>query len=182
MMKFGAISAAVMAALGFGARATILQNTQHKDFYQTAMKEEQRIINSRKVMKLLNGKRSPEHYSVAKSLLHSGARYVSMYIGDKIGGPMGAVLGDMVGRHITRAVDRRHGKTIFETPAVRQAIESIRKEHPEYYTTLIQELEKHGVNVVGKGGLLHKAISDKKGKSQSRGKSQKARPSPKRKR
>lgn len=141
-------------ALGFGARMTIASNTQHKDFYNSAMKEEQQIINAQKIMKRLNGKKSPEHYSVSKSLLHSGGRYVALYIGDKIGGPMGAVLGDMVGRYIVGTVDRAKGKTIFETPQVRKAIEEIKKDHPEYYGLLIKELEKHGVNVVGKGGLL----------------------------
>ncbi len=164
---------AAKKALGFGAKSTISANTQHKDFYNSALKEEQRIINGQKIMKRLNGKKSPEHYSVSKSLLHAGGRYVAMYIGDKIGGPMGAILGDMIGRHIVGAVDKAKGKTIFETPAVQKAIEEVRKDHPEYYTKLVELLKKEGINIavkkelhrrMHKEGFVKKSIESKKRK------------------
>lgn len=129
-------------ALGFGARSTVAQNTQHKDFYNTAMKEEQRIINGQKIMRRLNGKKSPGHYSVMKSLLHSGGRYAALYLGDKIGGPLGAIVGDMFGRHILNAVDKKLGKTIFETPEIKKAVAHLQKDHPRYYEELKELLKK----------------------------------------
>lgn len=160
-------------ALYHGAKNTISKNTKHQEFYHTALKEEQRIINGQKIMKRLNGKKSPEHKSFAKGLLHAGGRTVALYIGDKIGGPIGAVLGDLVGRHIIGAVDKRKGKTIFETPAVKRAIAEIKKDHPEYYKLLVAELKKAGIQIevakelysrmykVHKEGFVKKSIKNK---------------------
>lgn len=134
-------------ALGFGARQAITDNTQHKDFYNAAMREEQRLIGFQKVAKRLNEKKAPEHFSLAKNMKKFGAEYVSTWIGAKIGGPIGAVLGDIVGQHIIGAIDKKHGKNIFETPQVQRAIFEIKKEHPEVFTRLVEELQKEGIKM-----------------------------------
>lgn len=135
-------------ALGFGARGAIMQNTKHKDFYTSAMKEEQRLINFKKITKKMNGKRAPATaMGFWRSAKHLGAKYVSTYIGAKIGGPIGAILGDMVGEHLIGKIDKKYGKNIFESPQVQKAIKDIKSDHPEYYSKLVDELKKHGVEI-----------------------------------
>jgi hypothetical protein len=133
---------AAYKSLSQGARKTIEKNTQHKDFYNHTMKQEQKLINGQKVLKLLDKKKAPKHKSFMKDLAKAGGGYLGLYIGDKIGGPLGAVLGDMIGNHIVRASEKRHGRTIFETKGMKAAMEEVKKTHPAVYARLEAELKK----------------------------------------
>lgn len=138
---------AAKKALGFSARATITDNTQHKEFYNTAMKEEQGLINFGKMVKKMNGKKAPETASMGKGLLKMGGEYVSTYIGARIGGPIGAVLGDIIGNRIRGKIDKKFGSNIFEAPQVQKAILEIEQENPEVYDRLVHELELEGITM-----------------------------------
>lgn len=134
-------------ALSFGARRTIEEHTQHKELYNRTMKIERDLINFKGIAKhRLNGRRAAKNEGVLKQLLHSGGRYAALYIGDKIGGPMGAILGSMMGDYITKSIDKRYGKTIFETPAMRTAIHELKDHAPLAYQRLLEELRKAGIS------------------------------------
>ncbi len=134
-------------ALGYGARQTITDHTDHKDFYNASMKEEQNIINGRNVMKRLNGKKAPRNEGVLKELMHAGGKYAALYIGDKIGGPMGAILGMMAGRKIEKMVDKRFGSNTFETPAMKKALFILKQGSPDMYKVLVNKLKQEDVSV-----------------------------------
>ena len=116
-----------------------------KDLYNRANKKMERMINARKVMEKLDKKKGTKNKSLLKGLIHAGGRYAALYIGDKIGGPLGAILGSMAGDYITRAVDKKFGKTVFETPAMKKGLEILQKTKPQAYKVLQNELKKAGV-------------------------------------
>lgn len=147
-------------ALSTGARQTIEEHTKNPDLYNRVMKEEQDIINGRAVMKRLNGKKAPKNESVIKDVLHSSGKYAALYIGDKIGGPIGAILGSMVGEHIIRKVDKKFGKTIFETPSMHAALDVLNDTEPKIYKFLISRLKQEGIVVPNKE--ITDSESDKK--------------------
>lgn len=132
-------------ALAKGFRDTIEKGTKHKDLYNRVMKEEQKIFAAKKVMKHRNGKKSLEHKGLYRGILKSYGKYVGTYLGDKIGGPLGAVIGTMVGDHLTKAVDKRFGKTYFESKEGKKLIELASKKSPTIAKTLKKELHKYGV-------------------------------------
>ena len=134
-------------SLSRAARRTVEKNLEPhmKDLYNRANKKMQRMINARNVMEKLDKKKGTKNKSMLKGLIHAGGRYAALYIGDKIGGPLGAILGSMAGDYITRAVDKKFGKTLFETPAMRKGLEILQKSHPKAYIALQNELKKAGV-------------------------------------
>lgn len=132
-------------ALSKGARNTIEKHTKHKELYNRTMKEEQKLINARKVMKHLDKKKAPKNNSLGKLLRTNAAKYAALYIGDKIGGPLGAVIGSLTGEWITRAIDKKHGKTIFETPAVHKGLKILQKDNPAVYKIIAKKLAEAGV-------------------------------------
>ncbi len=136
---------AAYKALSMGAKNAILKHTGHKEFYNEVLKKERRLINGRAILKRLNTKKAPKNESIMKRLLTHGGKYAGLYIGDKIGGPLGAVVGAMVGNHIVKQVDKRHGKTIFETPGMRHALELLQKEDPRIAGAIEHELVKAGI-------------------------------------
>lgn len=136
---------AAKKALSHGARRTIEQNTKHKELYNRVMKEEQNLINGRKVMKRLNGEKAPNNHNIRKLFNSSAAKFLEVYIGDKLGGPLGAVLGGLVGDYLGNQADKKFGKTIFETPAVHAALKELQEKKPAVYEYLKQELNKNGV-------------------------------------
>lgn len=154
-------------ALYFGARRTVEKYTKNKELYNRAMKEEQKLINAKKIYKRLNGKKAPVNKNKARGLLHFGGRYAALALGDKIGGPMGAILGDMIGKKIINAVDKKFGKTIFETPTMHKALELLKKDKPAIYKRLELELKKEGIAVPTekkkdfKEGILPKLAREK---------------------
>ena len=134
-----------LKSLSMASRRTVEKHTQHKELYNRAMKKQQRKINAIKVMKMLNKKKAPIHKSFLKSALKSGGKYVGLYLGDKLGGPLGAIMGSMVGDYVTRAADKRYGKTIFESRTMRKGMEELQKTHPEVASVLNEELKKAGI-------------------------------------
>lgn len=132
-------------ALAKGFRSTIEQNTKHKDLYNRVMGEEQKIFGAKKLMKKLNAKKSIEHKGFTRGILKTYGKYVGTYFGDKIGGPLGAIVGTMVGDHLTKAVDKRFGKTYFESKEGRKLIELASKGNPKMAELLKKELRKAGV-------------------------------------
>jgi hypothetical protein len=134
-------------AIGGGARKTIVNNTQHKKLYEKAMKEESGLLSGQKVLKHLNGKKAPEHKSLTRRLLKGYGRYVGIALGDKIGGPLGAIVGSMVGDKLSHVVDKRFGKTYFESKAGKKMIELAASKSPRVKEELENELKKWGVKV-----------------------------------
>ena len=63
----------------------------------------------------------------------------------KIGGPLGAIVGTMVGDHLTKAVDKRFGKTYFESKEGKKLIELASQKSPAMAKVLKKELQKYGV-------------------------------------
>ena len=134
-------------SLSRAARRTVEKSVKPevKELYNRANKKMQRMINARNIMKKLDGKKARKNPSNFKKLMHAGGKYAALYIGDKIGGPLGAILGSMVGEHVTRAVDKRFGKTIFETPAYQAGLKLLQAKHPDSYLILQRELKKAGI-------------------------------------
>jgi hypothetical protein len=134
-------------SLSRAARRTVERSVPNevKDLYNRANKKMERMINARKVMEKLDKKKGTKNKSLLKGLIHAGGRYAALYIGDKIGGPLGAILGSMAGDYITRAVDKKFGKTVFETPAMKKGLEILQKTKPQAYKVLQHELKKAGV-------------------------------------
>ena len=130
-----------------GARTTIEKNTKNKDLYNAAMKEEQRLINGKKVLKKLNGKKAHKEKNMKRDLFHKSATYIALALGDKVGGPLGAVLGAMVGQHLTNAVDKRYGKSMMESPTIQKAISLMEKNNPAIAKLLKGEIQKYASEV-----------------------------------
>lgn len=132
-------------AMNRGFRDTITDKTEHKDLYNRAMKEEQNLYNADKVMKHRNGKKSLEHKGVFRGILKSYGKYVGTYIGDRMGGPIGAVVGNLIGDKVVNAVDKRYGKTFFESKEGRKAIELASNKSPEISKVIEKTLKRYGV-------------------------------------
>lgn len=153
-----------------GLRTTIEKNTKHKDLYNRIMKEEQKMFDAKKIMKKMNGKKALEHKGFFRGVLKSYGKYVGTYIGDKFGGPIGAIVGTMVGDHLTKAVDKRFGKTYFESKEGKKLIELASKKSPHMAKILKSELQKYGVKAeefetkveekTGVKELLHEDIKE----------------------
>ncbi len=154
-------------SLYHGARNAITGHTKHKEFYNQAMKEEQRLIDGRKILKRLNGKKAPKTGGLLKELYHLGGRYAALYVGDKIGGPMGAIVGDMISRHVIKAADKRFGKTLFESPEMQKAVEIASKGKPQVEARIREELMKAGIEgfnaKVKQEGAMKKLMPGKQG-------------------
>jgi hypothetical protein len=134
-----------MKSLSMAARRTVEKNTKHKELYNRAMKKTQRLVQARNIMKKLDKKKVPMKSSLLHSALKAGGKYLGTYIGDKIGGPLGAILGTMVGDYVTRATDKKFGKTIFESPAVHRGLQDLQKKAPQAYKVIAAELKKAGI-------------------------------------
>ena len=132
-------------ALYGGLRTTVTNNTKHKDLYERVMKEETKSFKMDKLMKKMQGKKALEHKGVLRDVLKSYGKYVGTYLGDRIGGPIGAIVGTMVGDHLTRAVDKRFGKTYFESKEGRKLLELVSHKSPAMAKVLKKELQKYGV-------------------------------------
>lgn len=132
-------------ALGSAANSHMLEKTQHKELIGKLHKEKQKLVHGKKVLKQLDGKKIYDNAGVAQSLLRHYGKYAGLAIGDKLGGALGAVIGEMVGTHLTRAVDKRYGKHIFDSRAIRKGIELLQSKNPEIHNEVVIELKKHGI-------------------------------------
>lgn len=153
-------------ALGDAYGRVIRDNLPNKELYDQTKKMQQNLINAKQVGKRLNGKKAPKNTAMWQSFLKGSARYAEIYIGDRLGGPLGAILGSMAGEHINRAIDRKYGKTIFETKGMKAAMDILKDTKPAMYSKLIGELQKNGVNVEaqevkGKEGTIKGLIKRK---------------------
>jgi hypothetical protein len=97
--------------------------------------------------KKLEGKKAPANKLAWQSFLREGAKLAEIYIGDKLGGPIGAIAGSMVGDYFNGKIDRRYGKTIFETKGMKAALNILKDTKPKIYNKIIEELKKHGVEI-----------------------------------
>lgn len=145
----GRTTAEILAhkALGNAYGRVIRENLSDQELYDRTKKMEAALINVKEVGKRVQGKNAPKNQGLIKDIMHSGSRWAAVYIGDKIGGPIGAILGDMVGIHLSRKIDRKFGKTTFETPAMQKALAILGEGNPEVYNTLISELKNNGISV-----------------------------------
>ncbi len=134
-------------ALGSAANHHMLEKTKHKELIGALHKEKQKLINAKKVMTHLNGKKAPENNGVIKGILRATGRDIALYIGDKIGGPIGAVIGAHVGNKLTKAIDKKFGKNEFESPALKKGLEILHKKSPHVYEAVKKELKKYEVEV-----------------------------------
>lgn len=141
----GEIAAHKAAAYGF--RQAIGQNTKNKPLYESLLKEESKLIRAKEIAKKLHGKKAPKNNAMWQSFLKSSAKYAEIYIGDKLGGPLGAILGAMTGEHINRAIEKKFGKTTFETKGMREAFDILETTEPKMYSVLREKLAKEGINI-----------------------------------
>ncbi len=130
--------------LYFGARKTIEKNTDSKELYNHAMKEEQALLNGRKVNKRLNGKKIPVPNGMGKRIAERIAQYASIAIGDKIGGPLGAIVGAVVGHSLERAIEKKVGKNILDTKSFKKAFSMVEEKRPEVAQLLKSAIAKYG--------------------------------------
>lgn len=134
-------------ALGSAANSHILEMSKHKELIGKLHKEKQDLIHGKKVLKYLDGKKVVKQHGRLQGLLHDYGKYVGVAIGDKVGGPLGAVLGEMIGTHLSRAVDKKYGKHLFDTPAMKKATEILKGKNPAVYAEVKRELKKYEVQV-----------------------------------
>lgn len=132
-------------ALYSAFRDTITNNTKHKDLYNRVMKEETKSFRADKLMKKMNGKKALEHKGILRGSLKAYGKYVGTYLGDKIGGPIGAIVGTIVGDHLTHAVDKRFGKTFFESKEGKKLMDIVSERSPKMAKILKVELVKVGI-------------------------------------
>lgn len=126
-----------------GARQTILKNTKNKDLYEKAMKEEQKLINGKKVLKRLNGKSAKKKDSLAKDVLHHLTQYASIAVGDKIGGPFGAIVGALLGSRMEHMISKRFGQNVLEMKSTKKALDIIGEKNPEVSHMLQATIKKY---------------------------------------
>jgi len=138
---------AARRALGDAANAHILDKTQHKQLIAGLHKEKQKLIHAQDVMEFLNGKKAPPVKGITPSLLKHYGKYIGTVLGDKIGGGLGAVIGTMVGDHLVRAVDKKFGKSEFESPALQKGLSILKQRNPQVYNTVKYELAKYEIKI-----------------------------------
>lgn len=130
-------------ALAVGARRTIAKNTEAKELYNLAMKEEQGLINGKKVLKRLNGKKAHKDTSAIKSISEKLSQYAAIAIGDKVGGPLGAILGAVVGESLQKKIDKKFGKTALEKPSTQKALKLLEEKKPEVAKLIQEAIQKY---------------------------------------
>jgi len=131
-------------ALYSGFRDTITAHTKQKNLYERVMKEETKSFRAEKLMKKMNGKKAVEHKGILRGVLKSYGKYIGTYLGDKIGGPLGAIVGTMVGDYMTHAVDKKFGRTFFESKEGKRLVEVLSHKSPEIAKHIIAEIKKYG--------------------------------------
>lgn len=132
-------------ALGRAGNAHMLNHSQSKDLIDGLHKEKEGLIHARTVLKHLNGKKALEKQNIIQRALKGSGEAIGIAIGDKLGGPIGAVIGDVIGKNLIREVDRRHGKTLFEKPALKKALDFLHSKDPKVYAKIEKELKRYGV-------------------------------------
>lgn len=162
-------------ALGGAANEHMLHRSSSPELVQGLHKEKEKNIKAREVLKKLDGQKILEKKGLLQKTLHSVGKMTSLYIGDKIGGPIGAVIAETLGNNIIKAVDKRHGKSIFEKPAMRKTLEALKKKNPDIYAKVEKKLRQYGVQTelkkkapIPQGGKTHEGYTvDVNGKKTS---------------
>jgi hypothetical protein len=147
--KYGQLTSAQIAghkAAAAGFREAVKEASKNPELYDMIMKQEQGHINAEKLLKKMHNKKAMQNDQVWRQFLKGSARYAELYIGDKIGGPLGAVLGLMAGEHLNRKIDKKYGKTVFETAGVRAAMDTLKNTKPEVHRHIISKLKEVGIN------------------------------------
>lgn len=134
-------------AMGVGFRNTVAKHTDHKELYKRALKVEADILKGKKVLKYLHGKKAPEKSSFLGNLGRHYGKYVGTYIGEKIGGPFGAVVGTMVGDSLVRSVDKRLGKSFFESKTGKKMVELAATKSATQRRAFVKAFKDAGVKV-----------------------------------
>lgn len=140
------VQIAAHKAAAYGFREAVRSSTPEPKLYDAILKEEQNHINAEKLLKRVHNTKALQNNATWRQFLRGSARYAEIYIGDKLGGPLGAVLGGMAGEHLNRAIDKRLGKTIFETKGMRAAMDTLKDTKPEMYRHIIEELHKYDIH------------------------------------
>lgn len=162
-------------ALGGAANDHMLHRSSSPELIQGLHKEKEKNIKAKEVLKKLDGQKILEKKGLLQKTLHSVGKMTSLYIGDKIGGPIGAVIAETLGNNIIKAVDKRHGKSIFEKPAMRKILEALKTKNPDIYAKVEKKLKQYGVDAearnkqpIPQGGKTHEGYSvDVNGKKTS---------------
>lgn len=134
-------------ALGDAYGRAIRDNLPDKELYDRTKKMQQNLINAKQIGKRLNGKKAPANKGIWESFLRQGARAAEIYIGDKLGGPVGAIIGGLAGDQITRKIEKKFGRNIFETKGMKAALDLLRNTKPKEYDDLVSILEEKGFNI-----------------------------------
>jgi hypothetical protein len=150
-------------ALGRAANKHMLDKSSAKELIGGIHKEKEKLIAANKVLKHLDGKKALNKHGFIQKALHGTGKYAALYIGDRLGGPIGAVIGDMVGKNIIKAADKRYGKSVFEKPAVRKALEMVNSKDPAIHKKIEKQLKKYGVKMETlKKDLEHAKVMEQK--------------------
>ncbi|HEY5235475.1 MAG TPA: hypothetical protein VIJ14_04795, partial [Rhabdochlamydiaceae bacterium] len=150
-MKHSTAQIEARKAVGKAFREASLKHSKNPELQEAAIKEQQKHINAKKVMKRLHQKKAPKNPSTFKTALYkTAARYAEIFIGDKIGGPIGAVLGYVAGEHINRALEKKLSKTKWDTKEMKSALDVLHKTKPDMYEKLQKGLGKVGVKIDAK--------------------------------
>jgi hypothetical protein len=109
---------------------------------------EKRLHNVEKGLILTHGKKIPTpERGIFHKVLHAYGKYLGATVGDKIGGPIGAVVGIMVGDHLSNAVDKKYGRNILETPAMRKTMKTLKEKAPAVHERILKEYKRYGVKI-----------------------------------
>ena len=140
------VQIAAHKAAAHGFREAVKNAAENPELYDKIVKEQSSHINAEKLLDRMHNKKAMQNPALWRSFMKGSARYAELYIGDKIGGPLGAVLGLMAGEHLNRKIDKKFGKTIFETKGVRAAMDTLKNTKPDVYKHIMDELHQHDIH------------------------------------
>jgi hypothetical protein len=135
-----------MEHLSNAAKKQVIKNSNNPELYKAVLKMEQNLIHGKEILKRIDGKKAPAHNNLRKTFLKAGGNALAAYLGNKIGGPIGAVISYMVEKNVVNAVDKRYGKTIFNTPAMKKSLSKLKNTSPEAYSLLKEKMKKLGIS------------------------------------
>lgn len=142
--KYSSAQIEARKALGSAFRNSSIKNSRNPTLQEAAIKEQQKHINAKKVMKRLHKKKAARHKGFMESFLKQGIRAAEIYIGEKIGGPIGAIIGGLVGEHFNNKIAAHYGKNNFDTPEMKKAFKILKTNKPKVYDKIIKKLKQQG--------------------------------------
>ena len=142
--KYSSAEIEARKALGSAFREAAVKHSRNPALQEAAIKEQQKHINAKKVMKRLHKKKAVRHKGFMESFLRQGIRAAEIYIGNQVGGPVGAIIGGLVGEHFNNKIASHYGKNNFETPQMKKALKVLKTNKPKVYDKIIAKLKEQG--------------------------------------